>query len=151
LVLETYRALEGNIPQNELIAHLQWAFIEPDRVVILEGTRAALDATPDPFKTLTAISKDREASYFGPSFTFEHLQEDNYAHLTNIRRCLWHSFFQEQNAPQLTPIFCAFDHNWIEAITPERHGINFQRPTTLGWGGDACRFWFIRKAIKAES
>lgn len=146
LVLETYLTLRAEVSEEALLDAIHWAFVQPDRQAILEGTRIALDHSPDPFETLVQISKDREASYFGSSFAFEHLQDDAHAHLVNIRRCVWHSFFRENEAPQLTPVFCAFDHNWIEALEPG-HGINFQRPTTLGWGHEACRFWFIRREL----
>ena len=42
------------------------------------------------------------------------------------------------------PVFCDMDTNWMDAVEPGRHGFRFERPTTMGYGGDRCRFWFIR-------
>ena len=144
LVLETYRALEPLVPRDALLAAIRFAFTEPDRQDVLDATRAALDHAPDPFATLTAISKDREANYFGRGFVFDHPQDDTHASLVNIHKCVWNDFLREQRAAELMPVFCAYDHSWIEAIDSARHGVRFERPTTLGTGGDCCRFWFIR-------
>lgn len=144
LVLETHRALESVVPHEVLLEALRFAFVEPDRQAVQEGTRAALDHAENPFKMLTAISKDRETSYFGQSFVFEHAQDDGHANLVNIHKCIWNDFLREQQAVELMPIFCAYDHNWIEAIDTAQHSVRFERPTTLGTGGDCCRFWFIR-------
>ena len=53
----------------------------------------------------------------------------------------------------LTPVFCDWDANWASAIDPARHGFRFERPTTLGLGGDGCYFRHTREptTAKAES
>lgn len=44
----------------------------------------------------------------------------------------------------MTPVMCAFDKAWIEAIDPARHGFRFDRATTIGYGGSHCPFHFTR-------
>jgi len=93
-----------------------------------------------------SVSKSRERHFFGQSFTFERPCDDDRAYFLDVARCLWQSFFVAEGAPELTPLFCEFDANWIDAIDPDRHGVRFSRPTTLGHGGPLCPFHFYRVA-----
>jgi hypothetical protein len=48
-------------------------------------------------------------------------------------------------APRLltmTPLFCALDKVWAEALEQPQYGVRFERPTTLARGDDVCRFQF---------
>lgn len=144
VVLATYRLLADRLPGAELLALLYRAFNEPLRDQIRAGVGQYLDQVPNAFAALTDMSKDREASYFGQSFSFERPRDDRRAYYLDVTHCLWHSFFVAEGAPELTPIFCAFDENWIEGIDPERHGVRFSRPTTLGLGGPLCAFHFYQ-------
>lgn len=144
LVLGCYRALLPVVERALLLDALRAAFCEPYEEEVVWETRRMLDQAPDPLLAITEASKARESSYFGPSFTFERLQDDPHAYLVNVRSCLWHRFFVSFGVPELTPIFCAFDFNWMRAVDPARDGFRVERPTTLGYGHDACRFWHIR-------
>ena len=146
LALAGYRTLLGVLSEEEARDLVRRALIEPSRRWVLEGTRQALDHAPDPFAVMTGISKDKEASFYGRTFDFERPQDDEHAYLLNITRCFWHRFVAANGARELMPIFCDWDTNWMDAVEPARHGLRFERPTTLGYGGDACRFWFIRAA-----
>jgi hypothetical protein len=143
LVLASYRAL-STVPADQLREALANAYSAPFRQFVLASTRHLLDSAEDPFAAIVGFSKQREGSFFGPSFTFDHRQDDRFAYLVDVRRCVWHAFFVANGAPELTPVFCRFDADWIDAIDPAVHGFRFERPTTLGYGGDCCRFWFIR-------
>ncbi len=148
LALAGYRALLDFAPRGEALGLIREALISPSRPWVLEGTRQALDHAPDPYAVLTSISKDKEASFCGRTFAFERPQDDEHAYLLNTTRCFWHRFAEANGATELMPVFCDFDTNWMEAVDPERHGFRFERPTTLGYGGDTCRFWFIRKSSR---
>jgi hypothetical protein len=143
-VLATYRALQCYIPRDELLALIREAFVWPLRDSIRTGTALMLDHAPDPFQAMRAVSKARELHFFGAGFTFERSRDDDRAYYADVTRCLWHSFFVANGAPELTPIFCEFDTNWIEAIDPARHALQFSRATTLGNGGPLCPFHFFR-------
>lgn len=145
LILAAFHALRAVLPPDDALALVRRAFIEPMRAPVRAGTAAALDAAPDPFALMTTIAKEREASFYGQAFTFDRAYDDDFAFLDNITHCFYHRFFAANDAPELTPIFCDWDTNsWAEAIDPARHGFHFTRPTTLGYGGDCCRFWFLR-------
>jgi hypothetical protein len=44
----------------------------------------------------------------------------------------------------------ALETDWFEVISPERHGVRFERSTTLGNGGTHCSFHFFRVAPEAR-
>jgi hypothetical protein len=144
VVLVAYRHLRRVVPDQELVGLLRAAFTEPLRAVVRGGTAQALDQSTDPFATLVSISKLREEHVHGASFVFERPRNDERAYYLDVTRCLWHSFFVAEGCPELTAIFCAFDEAWIGAIEPGRHGLQFERATTLGQGGSLCPFHFFR-------
>ena len=144
VILAAYQLLRDRISRDELLALLREAFIMPLRDTIRAGTAHMLDRAPDPFEAMVATSKAREAYFFGKGFVFERPRDDQSAYYADVTRCLWHSFFVANGAPELTPIFCDFDANWIDAIDPARHGFRFGRDTTLGYGGALCPFHFFR-------
>ena len=147
-VLAAYQVLHDKMSHDELLTLLHDAFINPMRDYVQSASAQALDNAPDPFNTMTEISKSREASAFGAGFTFEHERDDGQAYLVNVRSCFYHNFFVTNGAAELTPIFCDFDANWITAIDPSRHGFYFVRPTTIGYGGTMCPFHFYRTERK---
>lgn len=144
-VLAGYQALSPLLPAPAAGALRQAAFLQCGAPV-RQKTRAFLDQSPDAFAGLVTISKHREAEAFGGSFVFERERDDDQAYLLNVRRCFWNDFFASAGVPELTRVLCEFDRNWFEAIEPERHGLRFERETTLGHGGTHCPFHFYRVA-----
>jgi hypothetical protein len=151
VVLAAYRLLRDRMGHDELLALLREAFITPLRDTIRAGTAHMLDHAPDPFEAMVATSKAREANFLGKGFAFERSRDDERAYYADVTRCLWHSFFVANGAPELTPIFCDFDANWIDAIDPARHGFRFGRDTTVGYGGALCPFHFFRLRAQERS
>jgi len=143
-VLSAYRLCEKVVSKPRLLAILRRCFVEPLREAVRSATARQLDASQDPFAEIVGIAKLRERSVFGGSFQFEQRRDDNQACYLDVVRCLWHSVFVAEGCPELTPIFCAFDNNWIEAIDPDKHGVRFERAVTLGTGGSLCPFHFFR-------
>jgi hypothetical protein len=143
-VLATYRLLQDKIPKDELLEIIHEAFTRPLRDVVRACTAQILDNSPDPFHAIVEMSKEREVHFFGKSFMFERIHDDEYAYYVDVTRCLWHSFFMANGVPELTRIFCDFDANWIGAIDSSKHGFCFGRVTTLGYGGALCPFHFFR-------
>jgi hypothetical protein len=108
-----------------------------------------LDGAEDPFRRLVDESKAREETYFGPSFVFERTRDDNNAYNLHIKSCAFHRLFQLWDMPFLTALFCRLDEAWIKTIDTGRHGFEFNRPTTIGFGQDCCRFLFSRTSRRA--
>ncbi len=116
---------------------------QPLRAEVLEGTRAMLDAAPDPFAALVAVSKAREQSYFGASFEFSRPLDDAFAYVLDIRRCLFHEALKAVGRADLQRVLCQFDLNWVDAIEPARHRLRFVRPCTFATAS-MCRMCFLR-------
>ena len=144
LVIAGSRVLTGVIPPLDVREVLTIALNEPLRPAILTGTAAALDHAPDAFRAMVDFSKAREEHFFGAGFTFERPRDDDAAYHVDVHRCLYHEHLAAHDAAELTPVFCAFDANWIDAIDSERHGFTFERRTTIGTGGQHCPFHFRR-------
>lgn len=144
MAFAAYQTLLEVVPQEKALGIVEKAFAEPLRETVRTGTAAALDEAPDGFALMRDIAASRAESYFGPTFTFELERDDTNAYLQNITGCFYDNFFVANGTPELTPAFCAFDGSWIDGIDPEHYGVRFERPTTLGWGHDRCRFHFYR-------
>lgn len=144
LLLAGYRTLAELMPQEEALALLSSAAIEPGRAAIQEGVKSALDYAPDPMMVLIDASKQREEYFFGQTFTFERHQDDPQGYILHVKRCFYHQFALANDVPELMQILCEWDWIWGKAIEPARHGFSFELPTTLGYGGDMCRFCFRR-------
>src|SRR5262245_48143331 len=143
-VLAAYRELTPYVADDALLPLVRTAFVEPLRATVQEATTAALDGAPDPFTAMVNISRQRERDAFGAGFTFTHPHDDDRRYTAQVERCYYHDVLAANEAAHLTPVLCAFDANWIDAIDPDRHGFAFERPTTIGTGGPHCPFRFRR-------
>jgi hypothetical protein len=146
ILVAAYQELQQRYPGQDLVPRLREAFVEPLRPYVARATSETLEAATDPFSAMVAISKERERSFFGESFTFDHPVDDGNQYIAEVRRCFYHDVLAAAGAAQLTPILCAFDATWIDVIAPSRHGFSFERPATIGTGGATCPFTFTRNA-----
>ncbi|GAA1345164.1 L-2-amino-thiazoline-4-carboxylic acid hydrolase [Saccharothrix algeriensis] len=145
LVAGAYRVLLRRLPRAAAMSLVAKAFHEPVRPYVHDGTRAALDASDDPFSVITGLSQDREENYFGADFSFSRV-EDRSQYLVDVHRCFYVRVLDVAGVPELGTVFCEFDTAWISAIDRERHGVDFRRPTTIARGGATCPFHFRRVA-----
>jgi len=145
IVLAAYEVLRPAFGRTAAVDALRRAFTAMWGQWIRRGTAAELDAAPDAFVAMTTLARAKEATTYGPSFTFERERDDADALWTKISRCYYYDYFKSHDATELTPIFCDWDTNWSSAIDVTRHRFRFERPTTIGGGDDACRFRFTRE------
>jgi hypothetical protein len=145
LTLAVVAAHQELAPRSDLLPLLTAAFVEPLRAAVRSATTEALDSAADPFAAMVEISRQREKHAFGAGFTFTHPRDDGDHYVAQVERCHYHEILRANDAAHLTPVFCAFDANWIDAIAPDRHGFEFERPTTIGTGGPNCPFRFRRR------
>lgn len=143
-IVALYRELSPEVGDDQLIPLLREAFIEPLRPMLQAVTGSMLDQASDAFVEMVNISKQREQHAFGAGFAFVHPSDDDERYVVQVERCYYHDVLSANGVPQLTPILCAFDSNWIGAIDPGRRGFEFERPTTIGMGGPNCPFRFTR-------
>ena len=109
-----------------------------------QNTEAFLTASERPFKAIVEISKAREAYYFGKSFGFERLIDNDYGYVLQIKKCLFHEVLKALEHTFLQRIICQVDCGWIKGIKTELHNLHFARPTTFATG-DTCQMWFIKE------
>jgi hypothetical protein len=143
-LVAAYQLLLPHFDREETIAVIQAGFVEPLRPVVEAATRALLDTAPDPYRAMVALTKSRERDAFGAGFTFQRPVDDDQRYYLDIHRCYYHDVLTANGAAELTPVMCAFDKAWIEAIDPGKHGFEFERVTTIGLGGTHCPFHFTR-------
>jgi hypothetical protein len=143
-LVAAYEALQPQLGREDAITVIQAAFTEPLGPAVRAGTRAMLDAAPDPFAAMVELCKSRERDAFGTAFTFRRPADDGQRYYLDVYRCFYHDVLTASSAGELTPVMCAFDKAWIEAIDPARHGLQFDRATTIGHGGGHCPFHFTR-------
>ena len=143
-LVAAYEALQPRLGRDEATAVIQAAFTEPLGPAVRAGTRAMLDAAPDPFRAMVELCKSRERDAFGAAFTFRRPADDGQRYYLDVHRCFYHDVLTASSAAELTPVMCAFDKAWIEAIDPVRHSFRFYRATTIGHGGGCCPFHFTR-------
>jgi hypothetical protein len=119
--------------------------VEPQRKKITFSMRIMLRVNRDPMLMMVSISRKKQKSVYGKTFEFE--EETNVAEgiFTNkVKKCLYHDFFRANGAPEMTPVFCAYDDTWGDMLANGEYGVQFERPTTLAAGDDMCRFQFRR-------
>ncbi|NUU24153.1 MAG: L-2-amino-thiazoline-4-carboxylic acid hydrolase [Streptomycetaceae bacterium] len=146
VLVAAYELLRPRLGDAAALEAVHAAFVEPLAPVVRDATAAMLDAAADPYRTMVALAKSREVAAFGSGFTFAHPVDDDSRFHADVRRCFYHDVLAANGAAELTPVMCAFDRNWIDAIDPARHGLRFERATTIGTGGSHCPFHFSRVA-----
>ena len=150
-VVAAYQELESSCGEQELVSALRAAFVEPTEPFVRSATRSMLDGAPDPFAAMVELTKAREEHAFGAGFVFSHPDDGPDRYTAQVERCFYHDVLKLNDLERLTPIFCAFDANWIDAIDRARDGFEFERPTTIGTGGPNCPFRFRRVSARVGS
>jgi len=145
LVLASYRVLLSHVKESEsVIRLLEDVFRGVGERWIKMYTRLILRFSRDPFRKMIEVSKKRAINSYGKTFTFEYSGDGQSYFIITTTKCFYHDFFIANDTPELTRVFCSGDKSWFEEISPEKHGFQFERPTTLGRGGSECPFQFKR-------
>ena len=143
-VLASYQALSsGLLDQKEALKFVEDVFVSIGRTTLQIYTRVLLNFSKDPFIAITKAGMNRALEQYGRAWEFRFEGTENYFTMT-CTKCFYHDFFTASDYQHLTRIFCSWDENWIKPIDPGRHGILFERPTTMGYGGKECPFIFNR-------
>lgn len=143
-VLASYQALSaGRLDRTQALDLIEDVFVSINRTILMLYTQALLMFSKDPFSTITGAGKKRALDQYGGAWEFRLEETDNSFAMISTK-CFYHDFFIAAAAQELTRIFCSWDENWIKPIDPHKHGISFERPTTMGYGGKECPFIFKR-------
>jgi hypothetical protein len=142
-VLASYQALTvGPLQPDQALELVEDLFTSIGRNTLRLYPRALLAFSRDPFVAITRAGK-RALEQYGSAWEFRIEETDNSFAMT-ATKCFYHDFFKTAAAPQLTRVFCRWDENWIGPIDPAKHHVLFERPTTMGYGGNECPFIFKR-------
>lgn len=143
-VLASYQVLvSGSLDRQQSFELIEDVFISIGRTTLKLYTQAILMFSKDPFVAITNTGKKRVVGQYGKAWEFRFEETGNSFTMTSIK-CFYHDFFTAAGAKHLTRIFCRWDENWIKPINPIKHGILFERSTTMGYGGNECPFVFKR-------
>jgi hypothetical protein len=149
-ILATYRVcLKKGMSEAEAIDFSETAIFENMHAdEISARVRQTLDKARDPFRAIVNASKHQERHFFGNTFSFSRNIDDENHYLAVVQKCFYNDFFRANGSPQLMKIACKWDFiSWGKAIIPERHGLTFSRPVTLGLDGGECPFSFDRRCV----
>jgi len=145
IMLAVYRTLNStSISRDTLLDALQEALTTPNSHFIKFAVRTKLLFSRDPMHTLVEYNKTRIPLFYGNEFDYVEEGDSTVQYTMRITRCFYHNFFANNAAPELTALFCEWDKNWMNSISPLKHGVRVERKTTIGTGGESCPFTFIR-------
>ncbi len=100
-------------------------------------------------RTIHLMGGERALRRYGPSFSFSQEVADSRRIVSRVERCGFHDYLRRFGAPELTPVFCAWDLLWADELNRPGTGVRFSRPQTIAEGADACVFAF--RFSEAES
>lgn len=143
-VLASYQALSSELlDRTTALDLIEDVFVSIGRTTLKLYTQAILMFSRDPFSAITEVGKKRAMEQYGKAWEFRFEETDNSFTMISTK-CFYHDFFTAAGAQELTRVFCSWDENWIKPIDPHKHGITFERPTTMGYGDKECPFIFKR-------
>jgi hypothetical protein len=143
-VLASYQALPSALPdRTQGLDLVEDVFVSIGRTPLKLYTQAILMFSKDSFSAITGAGKERALGQYGRAWEFRFEETDSSFTMTSTK-CFYHDFFIAAGAQELTRVFCSWDENWIKPIDPAKHGVSFERPTTMGYGGKECPFIFKR-------
>jgi hypothetical protein len=151
LVLASYRVLLAHTRQADAAFDtVRRAFARTGLGPLTWLVRAWLWLHRDPVAALQGTSFESWGRrMYGKSMQFaEDKSQDKVAFL--VTRCAFHQFFTDHGHPELTPLVCAWDRAWMDAIDRSRRPVRTERPSTISTGGECCRFSFVRDAEKTD-
>ena len=150
-VLASHRAIaSGSLDRSAAIQLIEDVFAGIGRTGLRLYTLALLTFSRDPFTAITRAGKRRALEQYGREWELS-VEETDQSFSMTATKCFYADFFQAAGKPELTRVFCRWDHNWIEPIEPAKHKIRFERPTTIGYGGKECPFLFVRIVESARN
>ena len=149
LVLAGYRALQQHAREpSTAFETVRRAFAKTYPGPLTWLTRLWLATHRDPIADLQRRSLAAWGrGMYGESMAFDEEKDEDSATFL-VTRCAFHQFFTDHDAAELTPLVCAWDRAWMDAIDGSGRPIRTERRSTISTGGDCCRFRFIRDEDK---
>ncbi len=150
-LLAAYRELQphaGDAGEVLSILRKAMAGVMKERSTLADRFGISQDAPEEALARIAENCKRRGEEQYGQGWTFVQDVQDEMHSFINIEKCFFNDFFRANDAPEMTPLFCAMDSLWSDELEQPRYGVHFARPTTLAQGDDMCRFQFTKSASK---
>lgn len=146
-LLALYRCLDAHLEDRLVkIEILKGAMAQLFGQGIQEFIKGRFDVDhehPDQaFEQMSRNFKSRGEQYFGSHFTYDETWNGANEVTFGVSKCLFKNFFQKNNTPELTPLFCAMDSIWSQELNTGKYNVRFDRPSIMSLGDDKCRFRF---------
>jgi hypothetical protein len=137
--LSIYRTLcDENHDQGKVLNEVEILFKRTFFTNRLQGMRL-LNFLPDPFPIIKPVLRLMISTEYLPGAQ-EIIVDDNDCFAINTYRCLILDVLTENNAKELTALYCKTD-DWLAQELPR---ISWERTKTLGRGDDCCDFRWCR-------
>ncbi len=152
LVLAAYQTLQTNQNREPVIQLIGKALAAPFIKLSTLGLIFRYGVSPlrpaQAFSRIAPRFRAKGERFFGRSFVFTQDILNDRRSFVSVRQCFFHDFFQGNNAPELTRLFCNLDILFVDELSKPKYRISFERPTALGYGDDRCRFQFTNIGSK---
>eukprot|EP00741_Cyanophora_paradoxa_P004074 tig00000767_g3956.t1 len=150
LMLASYRAILPymNMNRHEAKEVLRRPLGDEGQAIPQMLVKFRLWMSRDPMESAISMARTMEMDW-GKAFEVAHDTQRTpegraVQHETTVTKCFYNSYFRENDAEELVPLFCGFDAVFFSALSPERHGVRFERPETLAQGAPRCLFRLAR-------
>jgi hypothetical protein len=132
---------KGYSIENSLTLTAEIIFSNLKADSLSEYVKRSLNKSKDPFGYMVNSSKKQEKDFFGITFKFSRLKDDDNSYHLLVNECFYFNYFTKNKVPELMQIACKWDLiSWAPGIIPEKHGFTFNRPATLGLDNKKCEF-----------
>lgn len=109
---------------------------------VLAKVTPLLGYLPDPFHVFKALTRwVLPRGYPAEGWDMEIIEDNENCFAFDTHRCFYLDTLTSYGMPELTPLYCAMDDLWCEALPST---ITWERTKTLGRGDDVCDFRWCR-------
>jgi hypothetical protein len=138
--LSIYKSLLDENPDHEkVLEEVQSLFRIAFFTVRMQGIRI-LNLLPDPFPVVRPVLRSLTRNEYLPG-SQQIIEDSNDCFAFNVYRCFILDVLEENNAAELTVLFCKTD-DWLAECLPK---VEWKRTKTLGRGDDCCDFRWCRR------
>jgi len=137
--LSIYKALnDENLNQDKVLYEIEFLFKRTFFTNLIPGIRL-LNNLPNPFPIIKPVLKWMTSTEYLPG-SQEIIVDDHDCFAINTYRCVILDVLTENDAKELTAIYCKTD-DWLSQAMPK---VSWERTKTLGRGDDYCDFRWRR-------
>ncbi|MEO0829547.1 MAG: L-2-amino-thiazoline-4-carboxylic acid hydrolase [Pseudomonadota bacterium] len=142
-----YAEEEGALSRMHAVAAVRPAFLDTGAWLVRAGFAAWLSTVKNPVANLSRRKLDREVQTLWGSGMETDVERHPDELVLSVKSCPFSEYFWNVARPDLTPILCAWDAQWMAQVNTSRSPVQVLRPSTIASGGASCDFRFRRTAM----